>query len=463
MSTGTRDLAGTAAELAAGADLLIEGGDRLHGEVRVAGFKHALVTVVAAAVVGRAPLTVANCPEIEETRVLGELLRRAGGRADYQDGSFTLDLAGLRDLPLDPELVRRIHGAAYLLPGLLARFGRVHLPASGGCRIGDSPSGSRPVQQYADVLARFGARVQLAEDGALTVRADKLVGCEIDLRDFMADPVLLSGPLYSGATKTAILAAAAAHGTTRLRHPYPKPDVTELVQVLQAMGWSITRPSATELVIEGRPDRGDARPVEHTLVSDLIEVVTWATAAVVTGGEIRLTGLTSASLAAGLAPEIKVGRRLGLRWEADGADAVVLHPDPPTRPVDVTVASHGIYSDSQPFLMLLATLAPGVSRIRETVWQGRFAHLPEFNRLGTRIDLRGSEARITGGHPPVRPADPLRAVDLRGAAALLLAALRPAGQTRLTGVHHLARGYQDLVGDLRRLGARIETDHQPHS
>lgn len=438
--------------------LLIEGGRPLHGDVRVAGFKHALVTVIGAAMVGRAPVTITNCPEIEETRVLGELLRRAGGQVAHQPGSLTLDLGGLRDQPLTTALTARIHGTAYLVPGLLARFGRVELPPAGGCRIGDRPAGGRPVEHYLAVLRRFGARGQITGDGALSVVADRLTGCEIDLREFMADPVLLSGPLYSGATKTAILAAAAAQGVTRLHYPYPKPDVTELIRVLSAMGWSIQRPDPNQLIIEGRPDRGEPRPVTHALISDLIEVVTWATAAVITGSSIRLTGLTGQAVAAGLAPEIAVARRMGLHWQPDGADAVVIRPTLPNRPADVTVTSPGIFSDNQPFLMLLATLAPGRTHIRETVWQNRFAHVPELNRLGTRIAVRGNTARITGRRPPVRAAERLVAADLRGASTLLLAALRPPGTTRLFGTHHLARGYQDLVGDLRRLGARISTE-----
>ncbi|MFJ4656824.1 hypothetical protein ACIP5Y_36645 [Nocardia sp. NPDC088792] len=445
------------ADAAVADTLIVQGGRPLHGEVRVAGFKHALVTVIGAALVGRAPIAIRNCPEIEDTRVLAEVLRRAGGRVTHGTGTLDLDLGELRDLPLDPLLTARIHGTAYLLPGLLARFGRVELPPTGGCRIGDRPAGGRPVEQYLRVLTRFGAHGEISADGTLSVTADRLTGCELDLREFMADPVLLSGPLYSGATKTAILAAAAAQGTTRLHYPYPKPDVTELVRVLSRLGWTITRPGPAELVIEGRPDRGETRPVEHTLISDLIEVVTWATAAVLTGGSIRLTGLTGAALSTGLAPEIAVARDLGLYWEPDGADAVVIRPHQPSRPVDVTVASHGIYSDSQPFLMLLATAAPGVSHIRETVWQQRFAHAGELNRLGTRIEVSGAMARITGDHPPVRGADRLTATDLRGAAALLLGALRARGTTRITGTGHLVRGYRDLVGDLRRLGARIET------
>ena len=368
-----------------------------------------------------------------------------------------LDLDGLRDQPLDPMLVSQIHGAAYLIPGLLARFGRVELPPTGGCQIGDQPAGRRPVEQYLKVLNRFGARGNISNDGSLVLVADQLTGCEIDLRDFVANLELLSGPKYSGATKTAILAAAAAKGTTRLHYPYPKPDVTELIRVLSTMGWSILQPDPTQVIIEGRPDRGDPRAVEHSLMSDLIEVVTWVTAAVATGGSIRLSGLTGPAVAAGLATEIALAREMGLRWEPDGPNAVVVGPTPPKHPANVTVASRGFYSDNQPFLALLASMAPGTSYIRETVWKNRFDYVAELNRLGTRIDVRGDTACITGHHPPSHAAKSLTATDLRGAAALSLAALRPSGTTRLFGIHHLRRGYQDLLGDLRSLGAHIES------
>ncbi|GAA1972843.1 hypothetical protein [Kitasatospora viridis] len=438
-------------------EVTVEGGVPLSGEVRVPGFKHALVTVVAAAVLARAPVTIDNCPDIEEARVLAALLGVLGGRVERRDRSMTLDLADLADKPLDPALVGRIHGALYLIPGLLARFGQVHMPAAGGCPIGDEPGGGRPVGQYVGVLERFGATATAGPDGSLTLRADRLTACDLDLRDFTADRTLRSGPLYSGATKTAVLAAAAAHGTSRLRCPYPKADVTELVRVLQELGYDAAYDPHGDLLIEGRPDGGHGRPVRHALVSDLITVVTWATAAALTGGTVRLTGLTLDRLPAGLAPETAVGRAMGLRWAVDGPDALLLLPDPPRRSVDVAVVSHGIFSDSGPFLTLAATLAPGTSFIRETVWQRRFAFAPQLNRLGTEIRVTGSQARITGGRPPRIPGQDLVAGDLRAAAALLLASLAVPGPVRLRGVEHLARGYEDLTGELRRSGARIHS------
>ncbi|MEV0261223.1 hypothetical protein AB0I49_07750 [Streptomyces sp. NPDC050617] len=437
--------------------LRVRGGRTLSGDVRVPGFKHAFVTVLAGALTGRSTVTIDNCPAIEETRVLLALARDLGAGVRHDGSTVRIDPAGLTGRTLDARLVDRIHGAVYLLPALLARSGRVHLPAAGGCRIGDEGSGARPVRQYAEVLQRFGAEVTVGADGSLTVRADRLTACELDLRDWTSDRELRSGPLYSGATKMAILTAASAHGTTRLRHPYPKPDVTELVRLLDATGRATRHTPEGDVLIEGRPDGGHGRPVRHVLVSDLITVVTWATAAALTKSTVRLTGLTPDRLAAGLAPEIALARAMGLDWRPT-ADTLELTGEPPTAPVDVTVASHGIYSDSQPFFMLLATMAPGVSHLRETVWRRRFTHVPELRRLGADIEVSDARARVTGGCPPSRPDQSVTGGDLRAAAALLLAALAIPGEVRVGGAAHLVRGYEDLVTDLVRLGADVRAE-----
>ncbi|WP_274918189.1 hypothetical protein [Streptomyces sp. WZ-12] len=437
--------------------LLVQGGHELRGELRVPGFKHAFVTVLAGALTGRSAVTIDNCPAIEETRVLLALAQALGARVHENGRRVLVDPSGLTGQSLDPQLVDRIHGAVYLLPALLARSGRVHLPVAGGCQIGDEGSGARPVRQYAEVLQRFGAEVTVGPDGSLTVRADRLTACELDLRDWTSDRELRTGPLYSGATKMAILTAASARGTTRLRHPYPKPDVTELVRLLDATGRPARYTPEGDLLIEGRPDGGHGRPVRHMLVSDLITVVTWATAAALTRSTIRLTGLTPDRLATGLAPEIAVARDMGLDWQPT-ADTLDLTGEPPDAPVDVTVASHGIYSDSQPFFMLLATLAPGVSHLRETVWRRRFTHVPELRRLGADIEVTEARARIRGGCPPHRPDQSVAGGDLRAAAALLLAALAVPGQVRVHGAEHLVRGYEDLVTDLVKLGAHVRSE-----
>ncbi|MFF3109038.1 hypothetical protein ACFVSN_07615 [Kitasatospora sp. NPDC057904] len=446
--------------------LVADGISRIAGETLVSGFKHSLVTVVSAALAARAPVRIDNCPDIAETEVLAEIVRRLGGRADRTGGSLTVDADGLHtaELPAD---AAAIHGSVYLLPALLSRFGRASVAATGGCRIGDDPGGQRPVEQYVGVLERFGAQAAVLADGGLRVTADKLLGCEIDLLDHTADRALRTGPHYSGATKMAVLTAAVAEGVSILRNPYPKPDVTDLVDVLRKSGTDVTVRADGALVIAGRGGRGLDRPARHVLVPDLIEVVTWVCAGTLLGAgplTVRGTGMRRAVTA--LAPELEVFDRLGVDLSlgpgadrgadrSDGGDVLTVRPAQRLRPVDVTVASHGVFSDSQPFLALLAALADGPSTITETVWSGRFGYAPGLAALGVQLRQDGRTLTVDGPSAPSRPAPPVHAPDLRAAAALLLAALAVPGPTVVTGTHHLRRGYPDLPAALRRLGARV--------
>ncbi|MEE1782945.1 hypothetical protein PUR71_08450 [Streptomyces sp. SP17BM10] len=440
--------------------LVADGISRIAGDTLVSGFKHSLVTVVSAALAARAPVRIDNCPDIAETDVLAEIVRRLGGRAERTGDSLAVDADGLHtaELPAD---AAAIHGSVYLLPALLSRFGRASVAATGGCRIGDDPGGQRPVEQYVGVLERFGAQAAVLAGGGLQVTADKLLGCEIDLLDHTADRALRTGPHYSGATKMAVLTAAVAEGVSTLRNPYPKPDVTDLVDVLRELGADITVRADGALVVAGRGGRDLDRPARHVLVPDLIEVVTWVCAGtLLSTGPLTVRGTGMRRAVTALAPELEVFDRLGVDLGLGGAggdDALTVRPAQRLRPVDVTVASHGVFSDSQPFLALLAALAEGPSTITETVWSGRFGYAPGLAALGVRLRQDGRTLTVDGPSAPSRPAPPLHAPDLRAAAVLLLAALAVPGPTVVTGTHHLRRGYPDLPAALHRLGARVRT------
>jgi UDP-N-acetylglucosamine enolpyruvyl transferase len=437
-------------------ELLVRGGGRqLRGEVTVPGFKHSLVTVLSAAAAADALVRVTNVPDIVETRVLSSLLRDAGARIALDGDVLELDASGIRDATLDPGLASRIHGVVYLIPALLHRTGRVVVPANGGCQIGDGPSLARPVEQYISVLRAFGATAAVGAEGDLTVTANRLRGCEIDLLDHTADRVLKTGPHYSGASKMALLLAAVSEGVSTLRNLYPKPDVTDLVDVVQQLGAEIERPVDGTVVVHGRGGKDLSTPVSHALVPDVIEVVTWICAATTAGAEplvVRGEGMGRAVTA--LAPELDALRVMGVDFDA-GDRSVIVRPAEQLRPIELTIASHGVYSDSQPFLVLLAAHAHGRSRFTETVWANRFSYLALLEQLGMRVGRTDRAAVVDGRCPPSVPGRELVAPDLRGAAVALLAALTVPGPTLLSGTEHLARGYADLPGALNALGADI--------
>ncbi|MFC7616337.1 hypothetical protein ACFQV2_25560 [Actinokineospora soli] len=272
---------------------------------------------------------------------------------------------------------------------------------AGGCQIGDGPGGRRPVEQYVSVLERFGASARASATG-LHVEAVSLRGCEIDLLDYTADRALKSGPLYSGACKMALLTAAVAHGTSVLRNLYPKPDVTDLVDVLAALGADV-EVDGDAVVVRGAGPNALRRDVTTTLVPDLIEVVTWITAgAVLAGSPLAVTAPGIDRAVRALAPEFAVLRAMGVRVDV-GQDRLVAHPADRLRPADVTVASHGVFSDSQPFLALLAAHAVGTSRITETVWTGRFGYQDGLAALGADLRRDGASLVVRGPVPPRSP------------------------------------------------------------
>jgi UDP-N-acetylglucosamine enolpyruvyl transferase len=249
-----------------------------------------------------------------------------------------------------------------------------------------------------------------------------------------------------------------------LHHLYPKPDVTDLVDALRGFGADIDTTSAGSLIVYGRGNGALCHDVCHTLVPDLIEVVTWICAGVVlSSSPLRITGTDMARACSALAPELAVLDEMGVQFDMS-ANEIMVHPAQALRAVDVTAASHGVFSDNQPFLALLAAYAHGTSKITDTVWPDRFGYLSGLVALGVDMCRRGPSLRVHGPCPPKKPGQRIHATDLRAAAVLLLAALAVPGPTTITGTHHLARGYPDLSAALCAFGADIqpmEEDRQP--
>jgi UDP-N-acetylglucosamine 1-carboxyvinyltransferase len=438
--------------------LVIEGGHGLAGTVRISGFKHALVSLFGASCAGASVVEIHNCPELSETANLMQLMRGLGGDASWAGGTLRLDARGVEHGRLDPQVANRIHGSVYLAPALVARTGEAVVATKGGCPIGNGPRGGRPVEHYVSIFKRFGAQAFVDKDECLRIRAKRLIGCDVDLLDFTSDKALRTGPLYSGASKMALLTAAVARGPSKLRHLYPKPDVTELVAFLRELGVEIEGGSTDQLVVYGRGVDGIATQASHTLIGDLIETVTWICAgAVLCRNRLRIEGTGLARAVEALHPEMAILTRMGVPWEVDG-DALVVMPMEQGHAVDVLVTSPGVYSDSHPLLALLATLCRGRSRITETVWQNRFDYVRGLVSLGARIDRDGASVVIHGGTRPHVRGQTLQATDVRSAAVLLLAALAVDGVTIIEGTHHLDRGYADLPAALRNLGASIGID-----
>ena len=417
--------------------------------IQVAGFKHLAVMAIAAAVAIDGKVRLANVPLVADVRIMCLILARMGAQVERRGNQLELDCRTLRSPVIPVDLMAQIHGALYLIPALLARLGTVRFGSAGGCRIGSHGDGERPVHHLLDVLRRFGA--VFVEDGDETVgTVHALTAAEIDIADWSSDPYGIEGPLVSGATKAAIISGILARGTTVIHHPYLRAEITELIALLIHLGVAISVTDGV-ILIAGHVRNDD--PAPFFLMPDLIEVVTYCACAVHGGITLRIDGLAVAKVRHGLAAEFSLMAAMGidLRWTERSLS--ISRPGV-LEPFDTVADADGIYSDGHPFFALMALHARSTSRIRDRIWTKRFRYVPELVKLGARMTVAGDGVFIVPG-PLDRGGRTVVGTDVRAAAVLAIAALTIPGSTRLHGVGHLARGYQDLFAKLRQFGADI--------
>jgi len=427
--------------------LVVHGGRELGGEIPIPGYKHALTVVVAAAVAQGARVTLQNVPDMTETRVLKAILDHLGATGSVDRGVWHLDTSTMRNVPVPFRLSGQIHGALYLVPALLARFGEVSFPGAGGDRFGPG----RPTSQVVAVLERFVATVVTA-GGAIHAKARQLRGCAIDLMEFSTGATSLRGVMASSATKTALILAAAARGKTRLVHPVDRDATWELRDFLRASGATVTVEDGAWCVSPGAT--GDQ--FTHRLISDSTEIVTFIACAAFVGGSLRLTGITGDRTRLAIADEVREleGMGVALEW---GPDWLAVGGPVDPRPVShLVIECNGFSTDAHPLLVVPLLRATGVSRITDHVWTDRFAYVELLTRMGAQIDRDGNTVTVwpTRLRPPAQPLEP---TDSRAAAAALVAALGVPGASRIHDhAGHLDRSYEALTSRLAGVGASIE-------
>lgn len=435
---------------------IVTGGRELSGKVRISGFKHSVPPVIAAALATNGSFELTNVPDVEDVKVLSEILYQAGAEVthDKKNQRLRVNPTKLCTSSLSSDLTSRVHGTLYLVPGILARLGHVKAGPFGGCKIADSSAkGERPLHHICEVMQRFGAKVTLIK-GCIEASCKKLSACCIDMADFadlLPNGQGLSGPLYSGATKTAIICAVSAEGITKIHHPYRKGDVGDLLQTLTAAGTHI-EDDGTTLRIEGRPH---IDPFRFELSSDAIEVITYISLAAYLSANIKLAGIAERTWP-GLEAELRYFEQMGLVLDRT-LDTQLIFPQGgySLAGIDISVASHGIFSDSQPFFSLLLSVSKTGGMIEETVWTNRFGYMRGLVQLGATMECSGNTLRVSSKRPNI-PGMTVHGKDLRAVAALVVAALGINGQTTIYGIEHLKRGYADLLGQLRQLGAQVD-------
>lgn len=375
-------------------------------------------------------MALTNVPDVRDIRTLVKLLRHIGAKIESGGGTVTVEAATIGSADAPYELVKTMRASVLVLGPLLARAGTVRVSLPGGCAIG-----VRPIDLHLDAFRKMGAEVVL-EHGYVEAKAARLSGADIHF-----ETVTVTG------TENAMLAAALAQGTTRLSNAAREPEVADLAVLLKAMGASIAGEGTDTILIEGVESLHAAR---HTVVPDRIEAGTYALAAALTRGDVRVTGCRPEHL---LALRTLLSEA-GVSVEAS-ADRIRVRAAGRLAARDVTTAPHpGFPTDLQAQWMALATSLDGESAVTETVFENRFQHVPELVRMGARIRMEGRTATVSG--PTPLSGASVMASDLRASAALVLAGVAAQGETVVDRVYHLDRGYARMEEKLNALGARIE-------
>ena len=416
---------------------VITGGIPLHGEVRIAGAKNAVLKQMAAAALTDEPVMLRNVPRISDVVILRELMSDIGFDVRRVNGDALEIRASEAPWPFVPlEAAVKMRASFILLGPMLARFGRVILPNPGGDRIG-----RRPVDYHVRAMEQMGATIAY-RNGYYFAAAppDGLRAAHVEF-----PRVTVMG------TENVILAATLARGTTVIDNAALEPEVDDLIAMLGAMGARVARTAERRIEIEGA-DR--LRGAEHRVLGDRLEAETFAIAAAITGGEVDLRGVDPAHLRAFL----EVCERMGVAYEADPTDhclRIRCADGVPLRAVDVETEPYpGFATDFQAPLSVLLTQAEGVSTVHETIFEDRLDHMRELVRMGADIELIDERrARITGP-TPLHGAE-VGIADLRAGATLILAGLAATGTSVVSGIEHVDRGYEQIEAKLVALGARI--------
>jgi UDP-N-acetylglucosamine 1-carboxyvinyltransferase len=411
--------------------LAIEGGIQLDGEVCVSGAKNATLPILAATLLAPGKLRISNVPHLRDVTTTIELLGRLGvGVTVHEPMEVEVDATNVTEFVAPYDLVKTMRASVLVLGPLLGRFGRADVSLPGGCAIG-----ARPVDQHVNGLRALGADVEI-HNGYIRARADKLKGGMV-----FFDMVSVTG------TENILMAAVLAEGTTVIENAAREPEVKDLADFLVAMGAKIEGAGTNRIVVEGVEELSGAT---YRVLPDRIEAGTFLVAGAMTRGRVKLKHADPTHLEAVL----KKLREAGAAIDT-GADWIELDMRGRTlRAVDVSTDPYpGFPTDMQAQFMALNCVAEGTGAVTETVFENRFMHVPELQRMGANITLQGKTA-IVRGVPGLRAA-PVMATDLRASASLVLAGLVANGETVVDRIYHIDRGYECIEEKLRQLGARI--------
>ncbi|MCI5095913.1 MAG: UDP-N-acetylglucosamine 1-carboxyvinyltransferase [Rhodobacteraceae bacterium] len=414
--------------------ILVTGNGALNGQIPIAGAKNACLTLMPATLLSEEPLTLTNAPRLSDIKTMTALLQSLGAEVStLQDGQvIAMSSHDLTSQTADYDIVRKMRASNLVLGPLLARFGQAVVSLPGGCAIG-----ARPMDLHTEGLEALGAEIEL-KDGYLHAKAPGgLKGAVHEMRFASV-----------GATENIVMAATLAKGTTVLKNAAREPEIVDLVECLRKMGAQISGEGTSTIEIQG-VDR--LHGATHQVVTDRIELGTYMLAPAICGGEVELLG-GRMDLVGSFVEKLNAA---GVDVEETANGLKVSRRNGRVQAVDVTTEPFpGFPTDLQAQMMALLCTAEGVSVLEEKIFENRFMHAPELMRMGAQIDVHGGTATVTGVER--LKGAPVMATDLRASVSLILAGLAAEGETVVSRVYHLDRGYERVVSKLSGVGAKIE-------
>jgi UDP-N-acetylglucosamine 1-carboxyvinyltransferase len=409
--------------------LLITGGKRLMGDIQISGAKNAALPILCAGLLTAGDLELSNVPNLHDVSTMLKLLRQTGLAVEQNGDKVTMNGSKIDKLEAPYELVKTMRASILVLGPLLARFGQAKVSLPGGCAIG-----SRPVDQHIKGLRALGAEISI-DAGYIYAKAKKLKGTRV-----VTDMITVTG------TENLLMAATLAEGETVLENAAREPEVTDLANLLVAMGAKIDGIGTDRLVIQGVPALDGAK---HAVISDRIEAATFLCAVAAAGGDITIRNTRTDILDAALDKLRDIGVKLTV-----GDNWIRAQMDGRPKPVNFRTTEYpGFPTDMQAQFMAVNIIADGSSRVQETIFENRFMHVQEMNRLGAKIETDGNTAHITGVQQLIGA--PVMATDLRASASLVIAGLAAKGETLVDRIYHLDRGYDRMELKLSAVGANI--------
>lgn len=411
--------------------LKVTGGARLDGEVRISGAKNAVLPILCATLLADGPVAIGNVPKLHDVHTTARLLEQLGARVERDGAGMTIDPRSVHSHVAPYELVKTMRASVLVLGPLLARFGDAEVSLPGGCAIG-----SRPVDLHIKGLQALGADISV-EHGFIKASARRLRGARH-----------VFGMVSVGATENVMMAAALAQGTTVLENAAMEPEIVDLAVCLRALGARIEGEGTSRITIEGVERlHGGA----HAVVADRIETGTFLVAGAISGGRVVARNARPDTMDAVLDKLREAGAEIALDGDSIALDMQGRRP----RAVDIVTAPHPAFpTDMQAQFMALNCIADGTGVINETIFENRYMHVQELQRLGADIRVDGHTAVVRG--VARLSGAPVMATDLRASASLILAGLAADGDTVIDRIYHLDRGYENIEAKFAGLGARVE-------